>query len=113
MSYECLPLDLLVSAQTRLAARDGIPMIVRRRGDTTNGTIILKVNLLNGQAMLYAQVRDGDELVWSPSYGEDPLDDADAERMLESQAAIDPDSWLIEVEDKQGRLWFPGRVVSF
>jgi hypothetical protein len=27
------------------------------------------------------------------------------------QADIDPDAWLIEIEDKQGRIWFPGKVV--
>jgi hypothetical protein len=34
-----------------------------------------------------------------------------ADAYLKHQASIDPDAWLIEIEDKQGRVWFPGKVV--
>jgi len=28
------------------------------------------------------------------------------------QASFDPDLWLIEIEDKKGRAWFPGKIVE-
>ena len=36
----------------------------------------------------------------------------DADAYLAQQAKTDPDAWLIEIEDKQGRVWFPGKVVN-
>ena len=111
MSDERLPTDFMIAAQIRTAAREGVPIIVRRRGDNSIGTIILKINLLNGTARVLTQVRFNDEIVWNPVSRTDPMNDVDAETYMNRQADIDPDSWLLEIEDKQGRHWFPGRIV--
>jgi len=108
-----LPTDFMINAQIRIAAREGIPITVRRHGDNSSGTIILKINRLDGTARVLTQVRYDDELVWNPVSRTDPMTEAEADRYLDRQAEIDPDSWLIEIEDKQGRHWFPGRIVSF
>lgn len=108
-----LPTDFLIQAQIRAAAREGVPIIVRRHGDNSSGTIILKINRLDGTSRVLSQVRYDDELVWSPVSRTDPMNEADAESYLERQMRTDPDSWIIEIEDKQGRTWFPGRVISF
>lgn len=113
MSDERLPTDFMIAAQIRMASREGVPVTVRRRGDNSVGTIILKINLLNGTARVLAQARFNDEIVWNPVSRIDPMSDLDAENYMNRQAEIDPDSWLLEIEDKQGRHWFPGRVVSF
>jgi hypothetical protein len=107
-----LPLDLLINAQIRTAASQGVPIVVRRRGDASNGTIVLKINRLDGTARVLTQVRYDDELVWCPVSRTDPMSEAEADRYLDKQADIDPDSWLLEIEDKQGRHWFPGDVKS-
>ncbi len=112
MSDNRLPLDFLINAQIRTAANHGVPIVVRRRGDASNGTIILKVNRLDGTARVLTQVRYDDELVWCPVSRTDPMSEAEADRYLEKQADIDPDSWLLEIEDKQGRHWFPGDVMT-
>ena len=111
MSTDILPLDLLVSAQIRIAGREGVPVIIRKRGDDS-GSLILKINLLNGTARVLTQIRNNDELVWCPVSRTDPMPEAEAETYLEKQIAIDPDLWLVEVEDKQGRHWFPGRLLA-
>jgi hypothetical protein len=108
-----LPPSFLISAQIRIAAREGIPIVVRRHGNDESGTIILKINRLDGTARVLTQVRYEDELVWNPVSRIDPMPEADADKYLDRQAAIDPDSWLLEIEDKQGRHWFPGRVMVF
>lgn len=113
MDDDRLPTDFMISAQIRTAAREGVPIVVRRRGDNGIGTIVLKINLLNGTARVLTQVRFNDEIVWNPVNKTDPMNDVDAEKYMNRQAEIDPDSWLIEIEDKQGRHWFPGRIVSF
>jgi hypothetical protein len=106
-----LPTDLYVSAHIRIAAREGVPMTVVHRGDPTSGSIILKINRLDGMSRVLCQVRYDDELVWTPATREDFMKDADAEAYLGKQTAIDPDVWLLEIEDKQARHWFPGRIV--
>jgi hypothetical protein len=107
-----LPTELIVTAQIRIAAREGIPITVRRRGNNSVGTIMLKINRLDGTARVLTQVRYDDELVWSPVGRIDPLPEAEADKYLDQQANMDPDSWLLEIEDKQGRHWFPGRVMK-
>jgi hypothetical protein len=111
MSDGQLPLDLLINAMIRTAASSGVPIIVRRRGDASNGTIVLKINRLDGTARVLTQVRYNDELVWCPVSNKDPMSETEADRYLERQADIDPDSWLLEIEDKRGRHWFPGDIM--
>jgi len=109
---EKLPTDLTVMAQMRTAALEGIPIIIRRRGDKTSGVIVLKINRLDGTSRVLTQVCYDDEFVWSPVSSNDPMPEAEAENYLSRQIDIDPDSWILEIEDKEGRHWFPGRVVN-
>ena len=107
-----LPTELLISAQIRTAAREGIPMMVRHHGDDTSGVIILKIDKLNGTSQVLTQIRLDDELVWSPVKSADALPDEEAEKYIAQQLSFDPDAWVVEVEDRQGRPWFPGRIVK-
>lgn len=106
---DSLPTGLLVSAQIQIASKQGIPVTIRHRGDNHSGVIVLKINRLDGTAHVLTQARDGDEVVWTAS---DPMPEKEADLYLDRQVDIDPDTWLIEVEDRQGRPWFPGRVVK-
>lgn len=108
-----LTTELMVNAYIRIAAKEGVPITVIRHGYGTSGTIILKINRLDGTARVLTQIRTGDELAWSPAGRCDPMPEKDADAYLESQARIDPDSWLLEIEDRQGRAWFPGKVMEF
>ena len=112
MSEDRLATDLYVSAHIRQASRENVPMMVIRRGDPSSGSIILKINLLNGTARILIEVRDDQARVWTPATNTDPMNERDADAYLARQADIDPDAWLIEIEDKQGRIWFPGKVVA-
>lgn len=111
MSDGRLPVDLVVSAHIRLAAQQGVPIVIVRRGDPQSGAILLKINRLDGSAHVLMQARKGEELVWSAAARNDPMPEADADRLLQSQGAFDPDLWLIEIEDRLGRHWFPGERV--
>ncbi|MFA4994565.1 MAG: DUF1491 family protein [Bdellovibrionales bacterium] len=112
MSEARPPTSLYVSAIARGAEREGVPITVVHRGDPNSGTIILKINLLNGTARVLIEARFNDERVWTPATGEDPMSDAKAESYMARQTNTDPDVWLVEIEDKKGRLWFPGKVVN-
>jgi hypothetical protein len=109
---DTLPTDLLIDAQRRLAAAEGVAMVVVQRGDAASGSICLKVNTLDGLATVYSRVRVAHKLYWSPAPGATRVSDREADRYMARQADFDPDLWLIEVEDKAGRLWFPGSILD-
>jgi hypothetical protein len=106
------PTGFLVAAQMRVASEHGISMIVRHRGDATSGALLLKIDLLNGTSRVLTQSRLDDELVWTPASNADPMPVEKAERYLEQQLGFDPDIWIVEIEDRHGRPWFPGRVMA-
>jgi hypothetical protein len=108
---DILPVEFLINAQTRLAAQDGVPITVRRRGDEA-GTILLKINRLDGTADILTQARVDDKRAWNPAKPDGPMSEADAEGYLARQAEFDPDMWILEIEDRRGRHWFPGRILK-
>ena len=107
-----LSTELFVSATIRSAAMQAVPITVLRRGDPSSGTLILKINLLNGTARVLIEARFNDARVWTPATPTDPMHEKDADAYLARQHDVDPDAWLIEIEDKKGRIWFPGKTVS-
>ena len=97
-----LTADLWVSAYlTRLRLAD-IPVYVTARGDATAGAVLVKVALLNGQARAFQRSFDlmADARVWV-TLAEGPELEVDA--LLQRQRARDPDLWVLELEDRQGR----------
>jgi len=86
---------------TRLRLAD-IPVFVTARGDATAGAVLVKLNTLDGQAKVYQRSFDlmSGERTWVVlAEGED----AAVEAALARQRSFDPDLWIIEVEDRQGR----------
>lgn len=97
-----LTTDIWVSAYlTRLRLAD-IPVFVTRKGDATAGSVLVKLNTLNGQAKAFQRSFDlmtGERAWITLAEG----DERDVDVSLTKQAGFDPDIWVIEVEDKQGR----------
>lgn len=94
--------DIWVAAYlTRLRLSD-IPAFVTRKGDATAGTVLVKLNTLDGQAQAFQRSFDlmTGERAWV-TLAEGSEQDVDAS--LTKQAEFDPDLWIIEVEDRQGR----------
>jgi hypothetical protein len=85
---------------TRLRVMD-IPAFLTSRGDATAGAVLVKINTLDGNAAAYQRSYDIDgNRIWVPlSEGTD----SEVEEALSRQRQYDPDIWIIEVEDKQGR----------
>ncbi|WP_164661782.1 DUF1491 family protein [Tropicibacter sp. Alg240-R139] len=79
-----------------------IPAFVVAHGDDTAGAVLVKLNTLNGQAVAYQREYNlmTGERAWSElASGVEPEVDAAIAR----QRGFDPDLWVIEVEDHQGR----------
>jgi hypothetical protein len=85
---------------TRLRLAD-IPAFVTAKGDATAGNVMVKLNTLDGKAQAFQRSYDLDgNRIWMVlAEG----DDAKVEATLAKQRGFDPDIWIIEVEDRQGR----------
>ncbi len=79
-----------------------IPAFVVAHGDDTGGAVLIKLNTLDGSAVLYQRAFDlmTGERAWTilSEGAEDQVDEAVAR-----QRGFDPDLWVIEVEDRDGR----------
>ena len=97
-----LATSIWVSAYlTRLRLSD-IPAFVVRKGDLTAGAVLIKLNTLDGRAVAYQRSFDlmtGDRAWVVLSEGVE----ADVDAALGRQRDFDPDVWVIEVEDRNGR----------
>lgn len=79
-----------------------IPAFVVAHGDDTAGAVLVKLNSLDGKAMLFQRVFD----LMSDTRRWDVLaegDEADVDAAVTRQRGYDADIWVLEVEDRQGR----------
>ena len=79
-----------------------IPAFVVAHGDDTGGAVLVKLATLDGNAHLFQKSFDliSGERTWvEMTSGQEPEVDASISR----QRGFDPDLWVIEVEDRQGR----------
>ena len=98
-----LSTDLWVAALIRRAELAGAFATVIRKGDARAGTVLVKtVDRRAGAARLYAEAfgPSGDRRWMQPvSSTEEVALDAYVERA----ARVDPDLWLVEIDDREGR----------
>ncbi|EPX87006.1 DUF1491 family protein [Salipiger mucosus] len=79
-----------------------IPAYVIAHGDDTAGAVLVKLATLDGQARAFTRGFDlstGDRHWTELTAGPEPEVDAS----IAKQRSFDPDLWVIEVEDRQGR----------
>ncbi|MDE1173836.1 MAG: DUF1491 family protein [Parvibaculaceae bacterium] len=96
--------DIFVHALIRRAELNGAAAMVVCRGDATGGGIFVKLNTLDGMAIVFSQSRTLDgEPMWVRGTGPEPVSDEKAEAYLTRQRGFDPDIWIVEIEDRQGR----------
>lgn len=95
--------DVWVAALIRRTELGGGFATVARKGDARAGTVLVKVlNRGDGAARLYAEATrlDGERIWMQPVASRE---EADLDRYIERAARIDPDLWVVEIEDRQGR----------
>ena len=78
---------------------------ITRKGDPDGGAVLVKVATLDGRARLYAPARagEGDRIWLDLSAGVLGDAEADVDAYARKRADTDPDLWVVEIEDKQGR----------
>jgi hypothetical protein len=99
-------------AHVRHSNAEGIPAVVARKGDATGGTVVLKINQLENGCRVLSQVRDADgRLAWLAQLKGALVPEADADAHIARAVARDPDVWVVEIEDREGRHPFEGKVL--
>src|SRR3954462_2085695 len=101
--------EIWVAAYLRRCQTEGIFGAVRRRGAEDAGAVFVKVATLDGNAMLYMPapqtVYDDSrpvERLFMPASSA-PIPEAAVEERLAKEIKFDPDTWIVETEDKAGR----------
>ncbi len=96
--------DFWVSAFLRQAAHDGLVAVLRRRGASEAGAIFVKLDRLDGTAVLYgpapqALADDDGERRFQRLIEADPLT---VEDRVAREVRFDADLWLVEIENRAG-----------
>lgn len=107
-----------VSAFIRRCMIEGAYAVVRRRGAEEAGAIFVKIDRLDGTADLFGpaphsefdDARPGDR-AFIACLRTQPRPIDEAEKYVARQIEFDPDIWVVEVEDRQGRN-FLDRIVT-
>ncbi len=97
-----LTAEIWVSAYIKRLSLLEVPAFVVAKGDATAGAVLVKMNTLDGQACCYQRSFDlmSGERTWVVlSEGDESVVDAS----IQKQCGFDPDLWVIEVEDREGR----------
>lgn len=100
-----LPTSFWVDALVRRADLGGASAFIVHKGDAQRGDVIIKVSRLDGTAALFApsplmaESRSFDWLPLPGAYAPEP----DVDAIVSRRRGYDPDLWIIEVEDREGR----------
>ena len=106
-----LKAGIFVRAIIRRAEVAGAAAFVVRKGSEEAGAIFLKIARLDGTSLVLSQARRGEgELVWVKPLG-DTADEEAASKYFEKQMRFDPDLWIVEIEDREGRAFVDEPVV--
>ena len=112
MAIDRLKTGIWVQAQVRLCGLQNIPIYVLRSGDADAGALFLKISSRDGLCRLYTQMRavSGD-IAWTSAGAEPRMTEGDAIAYLKRQTNIDPDIWIIEIEDPERRYELDGPLI--
>ena len=105
--------DFWVSAHLRRCAAEGVVAVLRRRGSAESGAILLKVDRLDGTAVLLGPAPQSEAEPdgirrFVPIHAEPFIDAGAAEARLQREIRFDSDLWIVEIEDRAGRPFLDG-----
>jgi len=95
----------------RRAETEGAVAMLRRRGAAEAGALFIKLDRLDGRAAVYGPAPQSEEMpegvdrLFSKVHANDWVDPAEAEARLKREIMFDPDLWIVEIEDRDGRVF--------
>ena len=112
MSEGRIATELWVMAHLRQCSARGIMATVVKRGDDWGGAVVIKLNLIGPGFKVLTQSRDIDgNIAWLQAKEGAVLTEHDADNYIARQMTRDPDLWVIEIEDRTGRIPFAGKLL--
>ncbi len=106
-----LKAGIFVRALIRRAEVNGAFAFILRKGSEEAGAVFLKLSRPDRTATVLEQVRRGEgDLVWMRPIGEWVADEK-ATAYLDKQIKFDPDLWVVEIEDREGRAFVDDPIV--
>lgn len=99
--FDRLKTSIWAPALIRRAQIAGAFAAVLHKGDPDAGAALVKVRLLDGRAVLYRPMQDmSGARKWLPK---GPVIEAEIDQDIARRVETDPDVWVIEIEDREGR----------
>ena len=112
MSTPRLQTALWVQAHVKRADLAGIPMVVLRKGDAEAGSVLVKLNRREAGCVVLSQSRTPEgELVFMRGTGPEAVPEEEADAYIARQLRYDPDIWVLEIDDRDGRHPFDERIL--
>ncbi|EGF91326.1 hypothetical protein ABI_27410 [Asticcacaulis biprosthecium C19] len=104
-----LSADLWVGALLRRVGQAGSFAHVSRKGDARAGSVIVKVlNQRTLDAYVLREATTGEESIWMRPV--ETVSEPDLDAWITRQIRYDPDLWVIEIEDAEGRHFLTEKV---
>lgn len=103
--------DIFATALIRRAETQGAVAVLRRRGAAEAGALFIKLDMLDGRAAVYGpapqseEPPEGVDRLFARAHAGEWLDPVEAEARLKREIMFDPDLWIVEIEDRQGRVF--------
>jgi len=100
--------EIWVRAYLRICENGGATVTVVRHGDDDAGAVFIKLRLPEGHARVFGPAPAGLESQktdrsWSPHLDGTARDEVEIDAYLQQQVQFDPDIWIVEVQDRDGR----------
>lgn len=105
--------EIWVKAYIRRCAVANVSAMVVRHGDDDAGAIYIRVNRLDGRSLLFGPAPAGldgadQDRLWVAHCPLPGTPDDKVEARIARECEFDPDLWLVEVEDREGRSFMDG-----
>jgi hypothetical protein len=112
MSEGRIATELWVMAHIRQCSAQGIMATVVKRGDDWGGAVVIKLNLIGPGFKVLTQSRDIDgNIAWLQAKDGAVINETEADEYIARQTQRDPDLWVIEIEDRTGKIPFAGKLL--
>ena len=100
--------EIWVRAYLRICENGGARVAIVRHGDDDAGAVFIKVRRPDALARVFGPAPAGldsqqTERSWSPHLKGAEVAEAEIDAYLAQQADFDPDIWVVEVDDREGR----------
>jgi len=113
MSEPRLKAKLWVQAAIRRCIVENVSAVVSAKGDENAGAVLVKLNRGALGCEVFSQVRDGDgNPAWLRATGLAPVPEDRADAYIARARDIDCDLWVIEVDDRAGRVPFLENILE-